>query len=134
MVNRPKNQGTSWESELVRRAQNAGLVAARHAEGGSGDVADIWIGDPTPRTGDITVIAWKRLTGDGGRRTPDGERDVVILRTDDFLDLVSVFVTTPRYNRTVHVEAKARQTLNVTRELFRARGKVARAIRRREVA
>lgn len=128
MVNKPKAAGTAWESELVRRAQNAGVVAARHAEGGSGDVADIWIGDPTPRTGDIIVVAWKRLVGEGRRRA-DGERDVIVIRTDDFLRLL-----TTSANHVVHVEAKARQTLNVTRELFKARGKVARAIRRREAA
>lgn len=129
-VNRPKAQGTAWESELVRRAQDHGLVAGRHAEGGSGDVADIWIGDPTPETGDLTVVAWKRLTGDGPRRTPDGERDVVVIRLDDFLNLIGS-VTTTRWNGAVHVECKARQTLNVTRTLFKARGKVAKAIARR---
>jgi hypothetical protein len=129
-VSRPKAQGTQWESELVRRIQDAGLVAGRHAEGGSSDVADVWIGSPVPEVGDITVVAWKRLTGDGTRRTPDGERDVVVMRTDDFLRMYDRGLGSP----VVHVECKATQALNVTRVLFRARGKVAKAIRRRETA
>ena len=127
-MSKPKAQGTSWESEFVRRAQSAGLVAARHAEGGSSDVADVWVGSPTPEYGDITVLAWKRLVGEG-RRQPDGERDVIVLRTDDFLRILS-HVGSP----VVHVECKATQALNVTRSLFKARGKVAKAIRRREAA
>jgi hypothetical protein len=127
-MSKPKAQGTSWETEFVRRAQQAGHVAARYAEGGTHDVADVWIGDPQPAPGDITVLAWKRLVGEG-RRQPDGERDVVVIRTDDFLRILS-HVGSP----VVHVECKATQALNVTRVLFRARGKVARAIRRREAA
>ena len=128
-MSKPKAQGTQWESELVRRLQDAGLVAGRHAEGGSSDVADVWIGSPVPEVGDITVVAWKRLTGDGTRRTPDGERDVIVLRTDDFLRMIDY-----RGSPVVHVECKATQALNVTRVLYRARGKVAKAIRRRETA
>jgi hypothetical protein len=129
-VSKPKAQGTQWESELVRRIQDAGLVAGRHAEGGTTDVADVWIGSPVPEGPDMTVLAWKRLTGDGDRRTPDGERDVVVLRTYDFLRLVEM----ARIPFAVHVECKATQALNVTRVLYRARGKVAKAIRRREAA
>ena len=132
-MSKPKAQGTQWESELVRRAQDAGLVAGRHAEGGSSDVADVWIGSPTPETGDITVLAWKRLTGEGTRRSPDGERDVVVMRTEDFLRLLDESLLTRR-DVAVHVECKATQALNVTRVLYRARGKVAKAIRRREAA
>ena len=132
-MNKPKQAGTAWESELVRRAQDAGLTAGRHAEGGSSDIADVWIGDPTPEAGDITVVAWKRLTGDGARRTPDGERDVVVMRTNDFLALLerAIFAGS---DHAVHVEAKARQNLNVTRELYKARWKVAKAAKRRELA
>lgn len=130
-MSRQKAQGTRWETELVRRAHDHGLTAARHAEGGTDDVADVWIGDPTPEHGDLTVVAWKRLVGDGARRVPDGERDVVVMRLDD---LFALLVTPNRSDIAIHVEAKARQTLNVTRELFKARGKVAKAIRRREVA
>ena len=131
-MNKPKQAGTAWESELVRRAQDAGLTAGRHAEGGSGDIADVWIGDPTPEAGDITVVAWKRLTGDGARRTPDGERDVVVMRTHDFLALLED--ANHWAEVAVHIEAKARQNLNVTRELYKARWKVAKAAKRRELA
>lgn len=132
-MNKPKQQGTAWESEIVRRAQDYGLTSARHAEGGSDDVADVWIGAPTPEPGDITVLAWKRLVGEG-RRQPDGERDVVVMRLEDFLRLIHASVTPMCSDAAVHIEAKARQTLNVTRELFKARGKVAKAVRRRELA
>lgn len=130
-MNKPKQAGTAWETELVRRAQVAGLTAARHAEGGSGDIADVWIGDPVPHPGDITVVAWKRLTGEGSRRTPDGERDVVVMRTED---LFALLATPNRSHVVIHIEAKARQTLNVTRELYKARWKVAKAAKRRELA
>lgn len=128
-VSRQKGQGTKWETEVVRRAHDAGLTAARHAEGGTDDIADVWIGDPTPEAGDITVVAWKRLVGDGQRRTPDGERDVVILRLEDFYYLLAAAVRQDDF--AVHVECKATQTLNVTRTLHKARGKVAKAIARR---
>lgn len=131
-MSKQRDAGTKWETELVRRAQDAGLVAGRHTEGGTNDVGDVWIGAPTPEPGDMTVLAWKRLTGDGQRRTPDGERDVVVLRLDDFYYLLAAASKHPDF--AIHVEAKARQTLNVTRELFKARGKVAKAIRRRESA
>jgi len=106
------------------------LVAARHAEGGSSDVGDVWIGAPTPEAGDITVLAWKRLTGQGTRRTPDGERDVIVVQTDIFLRLLE-WATHAGFDAAIHIECKARQQLNVTRELARAREKVAKAIVRR---
>ena len=124
-MNKPKNQGTSWESELVRRAQDRGLMADRLAEGGTNDPGDVWIVD-SPHTAftDIAVVAWKRLTGDGSRRTPDGERDVIVIATDDFLYLLEA-LSHLETDFGVVVECKARQNLNVTRTLANTRRKLA---------
>lgn len=125
-MNKPKAQGTAWESEFVRRARDAGLMADRLPEGGLRDAGDVWIND-TPsnhktRSGwDIPVVAWSRLVDTGGdRRSPDGERSVVVISTDDFLKLALqagayAFV----------VECKSREKLNVTRELANAKRKLA---------
>lgn len=43
MVNKPKNQGTAWESAIVAAAQAVGLQAERIAEGGSNDLGDVRI-------------------------------------------------------------------------------------------
>lgn len=119
MVNKPKQAGTAWETEFVRRAQDAGLVADRLAEGGSFDPGDVWINSTPVRYApalDIGVLAWKRLTGNGSRRTPDGLRDVVVVQTDDLFDLI-YWANKAGYPRSVVVECKARQNLNVTRTL-----------------
>lgn len=117
---RPKDQGTAWETELVRRAQNAGLLADRLPEAGGKDLGDVWLLD-TPNTGKTRVaLAWKRLTGDGQRRTPDGERDVIVIPTDHYLELLTY---APEYPYSVVVECKATQALNVTRVLGKARRK-----------
>ena len=41
MVNRPKDQGTRFESRIVRLLQDAGLYARRLPEGGPNDEGDI---------------------------------------------------------------------------------------------
>ena len=116
---RPKDQGTRWETAVVRKAQDLGLLADRLPEGGPHDAGDLWIGGPLVK-GDpypaIPVLAWKRLTGDGQRRTPDGVAHVAVLDLDDFLELYAAAVDGGLENPLV-VEAKARQTLNVTRTL-----------------
>jgi len=117
-VTRPKDQGTAWETELVNRAQTAGLLADRLPEGGPNDRGDVWINHNTVTSSQMAVVAWKRLTGTGQRRTPDGARDVVVMTTDDFLALAA-----NNLDVGFVVEAKARQTLNVTRELEKARRK-----------
>ena len=121
-VVRPKDQGTRWESELVRRAQDIGILAGRLAEGGITDQGDVWLLDTPDSELAKVAVAWKRLTGEGSRRTPDGERDVVILRTDDFLELL--WALDSAYPYCWVVEAKATQNLNVTRVLAKAWKKV----------
>jgi hypothetical protein len=43
---RPKDQGTRFETEIVRRAQKAGLKAWRLAEGGGNDAGDVVVVTP----------------------------------------------------------------------------------------
>ena len=100
------------------------MIAARLPEGGMKDYGDIWLnappGGPYPL---ISVVAWKRLTGSATRRTPDGDRDVVVLSTDDFLYILFHALYHPEFEDAVIVECKATQTLNVTRTLAKARRK-----------
>ena len=119
-------QGTEWETEFVNRAQERGLMAARIPEGGSRDLGDVWLNHPPHfRTAETLIaVAWKRLTGEGSRRTPDGERDVVILSTDDFHRLV-FNAGEAGWEPGWIIENKWQQTLNVTRALAKAREKAA---------
>ena len=125
-MSKSKAQGTAWEREFVNRLQDAGLMADRLPEGGSHDRGDVWIGAvPDDTQPSMVVVAWKRLTGLNTRRSPDGERDVVILATDDFIALLQSFVSYGFDDLDVIVECKATQTLNVTRTLAKAREKAA---------
>ena len=125
-MSKSKAQGTAWEREFVNRLQDAGLMADRLPEGGSHDRGDVWIGAvPDDTQPSMVVVAWKRLTGLNTRRSPDGERDVVILATDDFIALLQSFVSYGFDNLDLVVECKATQTLNVTRTLAKAREKAA---------
>lgn len=123
MVNRPRRQGTSWETELVTRARAQGLLADRLPEAGISDTGDVWLINPRGnRTNTKIALAWKRLTGQGGHRTPDGVRDGVFITTQDFLELVTAHsILHPDIGWVV--ECKATQALNVTRTLDRARRK-----------
>lgn len=120
-MNKPKAQGTAWESALVRQAQDAGLMAGRFPEGGLWDAGDVWIYDtPTHDGDDVAVVAWSRLVkSETSRRIADGVRSVVVIDTADFLKLCAGedlgFV----------VECKSTERLNVTRELANAKRKLA---------
>lgn len=112
-MNRPKMQGTSWESWLVNRFKSIGLFSQRIAEGGSKDRGDLEIvlangmtfiveakstqtlnvtrvlNKARIKSGDgvMTVLAWKRLVKlkDGQKkRRPDGEPMVVVMGIDTF--------------------------------------------------
>lgn len=87
----------------------------------SADEADVWIGHPSPRTrvgAAIPVVAWRRLVGvkANGRRKPDGEKEVVILRVDDFLRMVAELNRISTH-MTFMVQCKWTTNLNVTRTL-----------------
>ena len=122
MVNKPKIQGTAFETELVRRIQDRGLLADRLAEGGGNDKGDVWAVAP-PGERNRVVLAWKRLTGKGSRRTPDGVRDVVVMETDLFLDMLVAWMMIKSDDESFVIECKATQTLNVTRTLAKAKEK-----------
>lgn len=117
-MSRNKNQGTAFETALVKAAEAFDLAARRIAEGGRNDKGDVYISggfedDP------IVALAWKRLVDTGGaRRQPDGEPTVVVVGLSDFLDLLS------KAEYSAVVECKATERLNVTRALAKAKRKV----------
>jgi len=120
MVNKPKIQGTKWESEVVKRAMLHGLYGERIAEGGSKDIGDVYLFNEYADDGDIPIVAlaWKRLVKtDTSRRTADGEKEVVVLPLDDFLYILQFSPCE------AVIECKATQQLNVTRVLGKARKK-----------
>lgn len=124
-MNKPKMQGTGWESEFVARARSVGIMADRLPEHGSGDDGDVWLVNPPGDTSNTSVaLAWRRLvpSHSGNRRVPDGVRDGVFLRTEDFLWLVQAASIVNNDVGWV-IECKARQNLNVTRALEKARRK-----------
>lgn len=149
-MNKPKAQGTAWETELVKLASLYGIPASRIAEGGSRDIGDVRLdlggplaeGEYGPRLG--TALAWKRLVNSGGsRRTPDGVRDVAVVELELLLSLLALLrvayqttalASTPghgdmgyllsRLPDAIVIEAKAAERLNVTRVLAKAIEKV----------
>lgn len=119
MANKPKNQGTAWETAIVRRARQKGLNSNRLPLQGVGGEPDLEIGYPTV-AGDIPAVVWKRLVKAKGKkkRVPDGAPEVVVLSLDDFLHIYELADTShdapvPR----ILVQAKATERLNVTRVL-----------------
>ena len=117
MVNKPKMQGTAFESWLVTKLNEALFPfspARRIAEGGSNDEGDIayfdgfnqrWVieakatqtlnvtrvlGKARAKGGKYTVLAWKRLTRSKGNtnRTPDGEPIVVVVPWELWVELM----------------------------------------------
>jgi hypothetical protein len=112
MKSRPKDLGTTWETQIVNSAQDLGLVAERIAEGGQYDRGDIriytdheWIGecknrgalnihktleDATIKSGTSnTFVAWKRLIRvDGRTNRVSAGPPVVVLSVPTFLELL----------------------------------------------
>lgn len=127
-MSKQRAQGTRLETRIVNLADDHGLPAARLAEGGVADEGDVWLVNP-PHLGPIDIVAvwWKRLVkGSGSRRVPDGEPEVVILTATDFLRLLKAATDEAGGDLSAIVEAKARERLNVTRTLHRARQKALR--------
>lgn len=115
-MSKQKQQGTNHESWIVKAFQAIGFKARRLAEGGSADEGDVetfignrrWIiegkarqnlnvqatlGKARRKAGEDTPVAvvWKRLVRVPGykvRQPVEGERIVVILGWDDFMNLV----------------------------------------------
>ncbi len=120
-MGKQKNQGTAWETFLVKFFKALGLGARRLAEGGSKDKGDVYVSGTPQDKPLIVAVAWKRLVkGTGARRVADGEKEVVVITLEDFGTLVQ------RARVNVFIEAKATERLNVTRVLAKAREKVRR--------
>lgn len=107
-------QGTAWETDIVRRAEAQGLGARRLVKQSQKDEADVLI---EGLSGDLPALFWKRIVKRGGKnRSPLGERYVVVLTVDDFLDLlarVDSYGLAPR----VWVQAKWAEQISVTKVL-----------------
>ena len=112
-MNKPKMQGTAFESWLVNRFREENLESTRFAEGGSNDLGDLWVEDTDLRVwvveakaterlnvtrvlgkarkkgGGRTVLIWKRLVKTGKKvRQADGEKIVVVMTLDQFVELL----------------------------------------------
>jgi hypothetical protein len=111
-------QGTRWESEIVSGAQGVNLPADRYPKRGQKGEPDLWIGHSTPDK-TIGVLFWKRLVGKkgDGPRQPDGERRVVVVEYNDFLELIAELDESSPIRHRIEVQAKWTKALNVTRVL-----------------
>jgi hypothetical protein len=115
-MGKQKAQGTRHESWIVKELDAIGITARRIAEGGSADEGDVettingtrWVlegkatqslnvqkilGKARKKAGVATPVAvvWKRLVKVAGltnRQPVEGERTVVILSWEDFINLV----------------------------------------------
>ena len=115
-MGKQKAQGTRHESWIVKELDAIGVTARRIAEGGSADEGDVeaiingerWVlegkatqslnvqkilGKARKKAGGSTPVAviWKRLVKVAGmtnRQPVEGERTVVILSWEDFINLV----------------------------------------------
>lgn len=113
-MNKPKQQGTAFETWTRKALESLGFTSRRIAEGGSLDEGDVetfingrWIieckatsnlniqevlGKARRKAGGAPVIlVWKRLVRRAGKqvRVPvAGERVVVVLGWDDFVKLI----------------------------------------------
>jgi len=82
-------QGTAWETEIVNRAKAKSIPAIRLVKQGQKDEADVLLGG-TWDNWNIPVLIWKRIVKSKGKnRQPLGERYVVVLGLDDFIDLMA---------------------------------------------
>ena len=114
-MNKPKAQGTRWETYIVAQLNKRFLRGKRLPELGANDEGDIeftdshgkrWVieakatqtlnvtrvlGKAKAKSrGDFTVLFWKRIVKKEGKkvRQSDGEKEVVIMSMHDFLYLV----------------------------------------------
>lgn len=114
-------QGTAWETETVRRAEERGIPAIRLVKQAEANEADVmfnghedWI---------IPVVLWKRIVKTGKKtRQPLGERYVAVLRVDDFLDLLAAQRTPDTYKHDrpqplVFIQNKWAAQISVTKVL-----------------
>lgn len=84
MANRAKQDGTEWETALVRQAEACGYTAWRLAEGGSNDPGDLVIRTPD---GDHYIVEAKR-------RAALNAHDALVKATDKASSAVLPFAVT----------------------------------------
>ena len=116
MVNKAKKQGTTYETNIVKRLnKKSNMKAQRFAEGGSNDLGDIQLfvdgveyfieaksrqnlnihqslEKALEKSGDKnTVLFWKKLKRQSGnkRRSNDGMPEVVSMSYELFIDLLN---------------------------------------------
>ena len=116
MVNKAKKQGTTYETNIVKRLnKNSNMKAQRFAEGGSNDLGDIQLfvdgveyfieaksrqnlnihqslEKALEKSGDKnTILFWKKLKKQSGnkRRSSDGMPEVVSMSYDLFIHLLN---------------------------------------------
>lgn len=120
-MSKNKNQGTWWQTNFEQRLQARGLDAEVLAERGSNDLGDIIVRNVFGQGEPIIAVAYRRLTKQGGkRRKPLGEKEVVVVTAEDFLDLLEAS------RLSAIIECKAAQQISVTKVLKEAREKVKR--------
>lgn len=109
-------QGTAWESEIREQAKKNSANADRYPKRGQKAEPDLYIGaEDLPA---VPAVFWKRLVGlkSDGRRKPDGERKVVVIGYNDFMQYIL-----PHVPVRWEIQAKWTSTLNVTRTLHELR-------------
>jgi hypothetical protein len=127
-MSKSKQQGTTHETRTKYRILDEGIPADRLAEGGTYDAGDVWaVCPPSPTNPDRVALWWKRLAplkpGQKNRR-PDGEREVVVITPEFFLELLEAWAEATDGQTGVVIECKAAQQINVTRLLHNARVKL----------
>ena len=114
MVNKPKIQGTKFETATVNLLKSWGFKAYRLAEGGMKDEGDVQVEVPddlileckarqnlnihqtfykaSQKTDKPIILAWKKLVNKGssvGRRVPDGISTLYIIEENLLKELLS---------------------------------------------
>lgn len=110
-------QGTAWETDIVERFRMWGIPAIRLVKQSQKDEADVLVGQSSPISSwAFGALLWKRIVkGKGKNRQPLGERHVVVLTLDDFIELLSQVPDDTKYS--VWVQAKWTERLSVTKVL-----------------
>jgi hypothetical protein len=110
-------QGTAWETEIVRRAAEAGIpVPRRLVKQGQKDEADVLLPGMAPEW-HVPAVVWKRIIKTNKQtRQPLGERYVMILPLDEALDMLALMAT-ENISPNVWVQAKWAEQISVTKVL-----------------
>jgi hypothetical protein len=114
-------QGTEWETATVNDAKERGIPAIRLVKQSQKNEADVLIGNSHvhPQGWHIPVVFWKRLAPKKrgqAKRQPLGERYVVIIGRDDFMEIMEM-LWTENLAPTLWVQNKWAEQISVTRVL-----------------